>query len=552
MKKYDLKNNHKVGVYLRISRKDKYRHEENESIENQRDDIEYFLEERPEFIKVREYIDDGKTGQNYNRADFVQLEKDLRKGIIDTIITKDLSRLGRDHIKTGQYVQVDWIKQGIRYIAVEDEIDTAVPRDQEKLIDLLASNDKWSATTSKKVRRAKEIRAKKGSYQGFVAPYGYKKVKSSEIDEDNIKRTKTILVEDEKVSQNVKDIFYWYVIENIGTAEIARRLNSKNIIAPCKYMDIGCYRNEKHDGTWSVQSIITILKNEVYIGNMVSMKTRKLSYKTKDVRKTEKEEQIKVCNTHIPIIEKEIFEMAQEKMKNNYKPRLRKHDHELKGLVFCQECNGLMTIRSRRMKLLDETEKYYISYGCSVHNGRTHYCSNNACISATKLYNKVIEELKKECSKVIFEKEDLEEVYKAIKKETSKEIEKIQVQIENKNNENKKLETQLDTLYNDKIEGIITTERYIRLSKEKEIIIEKNKLDIDKLNEKLEGEKNNNELSENSINKLVKISKQFLKLERPSKEMLDKLIDKIYFSKNREIKIKYKFKLIQYKSESKK
>lgn len=93
MRKNKLKNNRKCGIYLRISRKDKYRHMENESIENQRDDIDWFLEDNPELIKVREYIDDGKTGQNYNRADFEQLEKDLDKGIIDTIITKDLSRL---------------------------------------------------------------------------------------------------------------------------------------------------------------------------------------------------------------------------------------------------------------------------------------------------------------------------------------------------------------------------------------------------------------------------------------------------------------------------
>lgn len=552
MNKYDLKNNHKVGVYLRISRKDRYRHEENESIENQRDDIEYFLHENPEFIKVREYIDDGKTGQNYDRANFLQLEKDLKKGLIDTVITKDLSRLGRDHIQTGQYVQVDWIKQGIRFIAVEDEIDTALPKDQEKLIDLLASNDKWSATTSKKVRRAREIRAMKGSFQGFTAPYGYKKEKQCWIDDDGNQRTKTILVEDEKVSQNVKDIFNWYVVEDLGTTEIARRLNNKNIIAPCKYKDIGCYRGDKHDGKWSVQSLFNILKNEEYIGNMVSMKTRKISYKTKEMRKTDRNEQIVVCNTHQALVEEEIFKKAQEKLKRNLAPRLRKHDHELKGLVFCGECKGLMTIRTGKFKLKDGTDKYYISYGCSVHNDRKHCCSNNVCMSANKLYNKVVEELKKECNKVIFEEEDLKEVYKVMKKEALKECEKIEKEIETKNNEIERIEQQLDTLYNDKIEGVVTTERYIRISKEKEKIIENNKLEIDQLSEKLEEEKNNNELPENYIKKLVKISKEFLKMEKPSKELIKKLIEKVYLNQDRSIKIKYKFKLIQYETESKK
>jgi len=336
-------NNYKVAKYMRLSRDDGD-DRESESIENQRDILDSYISEHEELEDAGEYVDDGYTGTNFNRPAFKQLIKDIEDGKINCIITKDLSRFGRDHIDTGYYLERYLPANSIRYIAIGDGVDTLNPDGLQFLTFKLSFNDYYAQDISNKIKSVKNRKIEKGEFQGGIAPYGYKK--DTEI--------KNHLVVDEYSAEIVKEIYDMYVNKGKSAIQIADELNNREIEAPCVYLNIPTFmqRESKNPNgyKWLGGQISKILRNEVYIGSVVGRKFQKISHKVDKVRSTKKEEYVIVKNMHEPIIDNLTWSKAQDKLNKHTKVKMVKNEQPLKEFVYCAECGGKSTYRVRTKK----------------------------------------------------------------------------------------------------------------------------------------------------------------------------------------------------------
>lgn len=212
---------YKVAKYIRLSDEDRDK-KESESVENQRDLIDNFIKKHEDLEDAGEYVDDGYTGGNYDRPKFKKMINDIESGKINCIITKDLSRFGRDHIDTGYYLERYLPKKNVRYISIGDGIDTKDSRGLQFLTFKLSFNDYYIQDISKKIKSVKKRKMIKGEYQAGIAVYGYKK-------DPNIKNH---LIIDKKVYRIVQEIFDMYGNQGMSTVKIADELNKRNITPP--------------------------------------------------------------------------------------------------------------------------------------------------------------------------------------------------------------------------------------------------------------------------------------------------------------------------------
>ena len=253
----------KVGLYIRLSREDGDK-EESSSITNQREILKRFVNENENFFIIKEYVDDGCTGTNFNRPSFKEMIKDIEKGIIDTVITKDLSRLGRDYIDTGYYLQRYFPEHQVRYIALLDNIDTMEDAGMSDIAPFKSIiNDMYVKDISKKIRSSLTERRKAGNFLGVTAPYGY----------DKESENKYHLVVNKKEADVVKRVFNLYLQGN-GLTKIAQILTKDGIPVPGESRNIGKTRRTVLYGSWKQTTIRRILENRVYLGDLVQFKRK--------------------------------------------------------------------------------------------------------------------------------------------------------------------------------------------------------------------------------------------------------------------------------------
>ena len=309
-----------IGLYIRLSKEDDNT-QESQSIINQRLYLNNYIK-KFNYENVYEYIDDGYSGTNFNRPGFNQLIKDINNKTIDTIITKDSSRLGRNITWVTFYIEEYFPSKNIRYISIDDNYDS-INQDSvasDMLLFKSLFNDYYCKDISKKIKSSLKIKKIEGKYTGWKAPYGYKRNKEDyhKIEIDN------------NVVDNVKLIFS-LAIKKYNPNKIAEILNQKNIPSPLKYIGL---RNSK----WSSKTIKDILTNETYIGNLVQGKRKKINYKLKKVVQTKKEEWIVIENNHEKIINKETFFQIQDQLKKYKYNRNKKNEDEIINIMYCKEC----------------------------------------------------------------------------------------------------------------------------------------------------------------------------------------------------------------------
>ena len=374
----EVKN--RVAIYCRLS-KDDEQSGDSVSIETQRMMLTKYCEEyRFEVFDI--YIDDGFSGLNFNRPAFKRLLADLENGEFNTVITKDLSRLGRDYIQTGYYIDIFFASKKIRYIAVNDGIDTANDNnDIAPFKNIL--NDMYARDLSRKVKSAKRQRAQNGLFIGAQPPFGYR------TDPCN----KNHLIIDIEAADTVK-LIYELCISGHNYSEISRILEERNITNPSAYkVQTGDTRFLKHTLTsgnpykWSYQTVSSILNDPVYMGDMVNHKVEVANYKTKRRISVPKEEQIVVHNTHEPIISRELFAIAREKNQNRRCPN-HSYENAFKGLVCCMECGSemlLITQTQRKQKRL--------IFRCQTHCTEKTVCSHYHSIAYDELLLEVQNQL---------------------------------------------------------------------------------------------------------------------------------------------------------------
>ena len=503
---------YKIAMYTRLSKEDKKQVKiESESIVNQKNLIKNFINNNDELIgsEVVSYSDDGYVGSNFERPAIKQLLEDARKGKIDCIIVKDLSRFGRNYIEVNNYLDKVFPFLNVRFIAINDNYDSKNNKYSTTDLDVSFKNilySYYSKDLSLKVKTGLEIKAKQGNYISSYAPFGYKKNNE----------TKRLEI-DEETAPIVKMIFD-LALKNNNYSEICKVLNDMKIPTKSEFKvknDIRKeYTKKMSNKIWKRNDVRIILNNEVYIGNTITFKQKRLKCGSSKIIKNN--DVLIVENTHEPIISKEIFQRIKPKI------RLRNPNMTPKNIfaykLKCGHCGYSL--------------KYIYLYKDKNVIDKKYYCFSSK--ETDSIYCDSIKLLERELKQIIFE---------SLKKEILLYLEENnKIKDKNKiNNEIKKLEKNYKDLissrrllYEDYISEKITKEDYLKIKKEKEVLINEIKDKIEVLN--------NKSLEDEEIQEEIQIFKKYLKEEKLNKGMLDIFVNKIYIYDENKIKIEWKFK----------
>jgi len=522
---------YKVGIYLRLSREDE-RLGESSSISNQRDLLLNYIRDN-NLLFVDEYVDDGVSGITFDRAGFNRMIKDCESKKINMIITKDTSRLGRDHIEFGFYVERYFPEHNIRYVAVNDGIDTAVNSSaNDMLVFKSAFNDMYVKDISNKLRSSLYTKKRNGQFVGAYAPFGYKK------DKDD----KHKLIIDEEVAPIVRRIFNMFANGN-SLEIICDTLTKEKIKTPSQYKNMNLGQNNIHYGVWATRTVSDILKCPTYIGNLTQGKQKKVNYKSKKRVHNKKSGWIISKNAVPPIIDEHTFNVVQEMFKSNKNRGKRGNGITdnllLRGLIFCKECKHTLGFRANKQNTLKNGEVIRIYGNCNYWAKRK---KQNVCTPHSVKYNiienLVLENLREMCHKYL-DKNNLENILKKSNKIKEKKG-NIKLEIIKLDNLIENINKKIDACYNDKLEGNITLDMYKRTYNNLTLEIKKcnnNKEEYIKVLDSLE----NNNIFDDNYSKKVK---EFLQMKNPSRVLITSLIDKIEIDEENNIDIYYKFKLI--------
>ena len=514
----------KVGMYIRLSREDGDK-QESESIGNQRKIIKRFLEEN-NLNFVDEYVDDGVSGTTFDREGFNRLIRDIENKRINMVVTKDLSRLGRDYIKTGYYLENYFPEKSVRYIAILDGIDTYLDSTNNDISPFKAiMNDMYAKDISKKIKSVFKEKQKSGQFLGSIPPYGYKLSKDE----------KGKLEVDDYSAEIVKQIFQMYS-NGHGSIDIMNYLNKKEILNPSSYHRTK-YK-KKQSSKWNQITILAMLKNQVYIGNTVQNKRRKVSYKSKKVIDNPKDNWIVVENTHEPIIDKQTFEKVQLMIEAKDTSKYTKHEYLFKGLLKCHHCGWNLQIA-----LKGSGRNPYIN--CVGHEKRgKHPISMNYW----KFEESILDVIRTIC-KMYLDENIFLEAYKKYKNGYCELIDGYQKNLSEVESKIQNINSNLDKMYMDKLNDIISTDDYMRFynkfAEEKKHLAEKQYEIKQKIRTIKEKEEENVDKDE-----VKKIINEFLNMKVVDKVLLYRLINYIEIDTDKNIYIHFNFNHLNIISDS--
>lgn len=352
----------RAALYVRLSKEDESEGP-SQSVENQLAMLNAYCREQGLSV-FDHYIDDGWSGTNFDRPAFQRMLADIEAGSVNLVITKDLSRLGRDYIGTGHYMERWFPEHRVRYISLLDGIDTGVESSANDLTPFRAiMNDMYAKDISKKISSVKHDRQRRGLFIGGRAPYGYRLSESE----------KGRLLVDETAAAVVRRCFTLALCGK-SCRQIAQRLNAENIPSPAVYA--GLPRQGR--GLWSGEAVTALLRNEVYAGCMVQARSRRVSYKSKKCVRQARENWIVVPGTHRAIVSRECFDAVARLLDARSATRDRRHPFLLQGLLFCADCGAPLGVIARGNAAGGET-LYHICRAyqrggetrpCSAHNAR--------------------------------------------------------------------------------------------------------------------------------------------------------------------------------------
>ena len=474
-------NLYHAALYIRLSREDGDKFESN-SISNQRELIYNFLKTKPDIEVCSEKVDDGYSGITFDRPAIKELLADIKAGLINCVIVKDLSRFGRNYIETGRYIQQIFPFMGVRFIAINDDFDSASP--SNKLDDIILPfknlmNDSYCRDISIKVRSQIEIHQKNGDFIGSFPVYGYIRSK-----EDKHK-----LVIDEVPAQTVKDIFRLRMM-GYNNKKIAEHLNGLGVPSPMEYKALlnwayttsfKLYPRAK----WSQTAVDRILKNEIYTGVMLQGKETTPNYKIKKRVKIPKEKWFRVENTHEAIIPKEDFEVVQKLMLCDTRTSPEKSKLYLfSGFLCCGGCGSNMV-----RKVIKANAKTYSYYICSKNKENKNQCSSHR-VNENQLTNAILF-LLREHTCTIFSLEDiLNDIDKLPLKQ--EEVERLEEHLRKKRDELTKYHKLRISLYEDYKENILTKVEFVEMKENFDLLYKETEeiiLNIEKNIERLKKDK---------------------------------------------------------------
>ncbi len=521
---------YKPGLYVRLSKEDGDKLE-SESITNQRNILERFCKDNS-LEDYKEFVDDGFSGLTFDRPAFNRLKKEIEENKINMVIVKDLSRLGRDYSEVGKYIERYFPEHNVRFIAIYDEVDTITETDD--MLPLKAVlNDLYCKDTSRKFRAMLYNKKKDGMYICVEAPYGYSK--------DPNKKGHLIINEEE--SKIVKSIFEMY-LKGKGTYQIATKLNEENIPVPSTNRK-NCTSVTKK---WYTEMIRKILRSEVYVGDTVLGKTKKMNYKSKKIIYLPKEEWIITRDTHDAIISRKDFEIVNKRLNSNKTTKINKYEYLLRGIVKCRDCGCSITWLTKKDNYKGKItiRKYGICPTASKKVG-VKKCTKKY-YNYNLLEERIILEIKKVINKYL-NNIDLKSVNRKNQEILNKKsedyknrIRKLELEIDNFNKK-------IDKAYIDKLDNVISQDDYDRVS---HLLVERRN-NIKEVLKEIKDEYQRIYMDENikfDYKTLTEFLKNFDILNNITREDIDRIVDKIYVDKEKNIEIIFNFKELNLISEN--
>lgn len=355
-----------TALYERLSRDDELQGESN-SITNQKQLLENYATQNG-YSHIRHFTDDGVSGTTFDRKGFKAMVEKVEAGKVGVVIVKDMSRFGRDYLKVGFYTEVMFKEKGVRFIAINNGIDSENQQDSDFTPFLNIMNEWYARDASRKIRAVFKARMQEGKRVSPSVPYGYLR-----DPEDKQK-----LIIDEEPASVVRRI-YQMVIEGKGVTAIANTLTAEKVLIPSAYARIHCPENDHSKGfaspyLWSATAVACILQKQEYMGHTVLGKTISVSYKTKKRRKANPDELMIFKNTHPAIVDEETWNLAQKLRKTVRRPSYDRLPHPLTGLVYCADCGSKMTHRqpSPTKKVKYDADNSYV---CGSYRQLTRDCT---------------------------------------------------------------------------------------------------------------------------------------------------------------------------------
>ena len=501
-----------AALYMRLSRDDET-YGDSVSIETQRKLLRQYAQEN--HIPVYgEYVDDGWSGTNFDRPDFQRLMTDVDAGKVNCIIVKDMSRFGREYIKTGYYLEIDFPSRGIRFIAVNDNEDT-----DNGLSDFAPFkslfNDFYAKDTSRKIKAAFSAKNRAGEYITTFAPIGYKK------DPD----VKNHLIIDEETRWIVERMFT-LAANGYGAYRICHTFFDEKVPTPAwlHYKRSGDFANifdgepEEKRYSWTVPEVKKILANEVYLGNTVYGKCKKISYKSKKRVGVPKEDWQIVPNTHDPIVSSDLFNRAQEQIAKRRRQSKGGTTQIFSGLLRCADCGWILSYGINRCH--KNHDEYYRCRKYAEHIGlcTMHY------IRYDVLYSYVLSRLQYWISAVNQDEAAIVEYLKQSNdKDSTAASNRAVVELKSAEKRLKKLDDMLAKIYEDRLSEAITERNFSMLSQKYQKEQEELTAKIDTLTAQL----NEVKKQTNNIEMWVDTVKQYSSPTELTAELLNSLIENI-------------------------
>ena len=494
-----------TALYCRLSQDDG-REGESNSIVNQKEYLMKYAKEHG-FANPKFYVDDGYTGTNFDRPSFKEMSADIEKGLVKTVIVKDLSRFGRNYIEVGSYSEIIYPEAGVRFIAIMDNVDTGSLESNEFAAFTNLFNEWYPKSTSKKVKEVKKAKGLAGEHLG-PPPYGYLRNPDD----------KTRWLVDEEAAAVVRRIFS-LCMQGKGISAIADILWEDKVLTPSAYkaskgLEAAIVSGNPYN--WESTTVALILENVAYIGVTENFKSTRLGFKSKKRIPTAKEMRTHIENAHTPIIDRELWDKVQMIRINKRRPTKNGATSIFTGLLECADCGTKLSLRS---------SKSYLYFRCSKYKGnsRSGVCTQHY-VREDALYQLVLKQLQHFLSYLQqFERVFIRQQIDTTLAERRYELSAKQKQIEKDEKRMEELDRLFRKIYEDNVNGKLNDERFYKLSDGYEAEQEQLKHEI----ETLKAEVSEADTEATNVSKLIAITKKYTRIDELTPEILNTFVDKI-------------------------
>ena len=505
-----------TALYERLSRDDEQAGESN-SIQNQKMYLEEYARQKG-LRNIRHFSDDGYSGTNFNRPGFTALLEEIEAGRVETLVVKDLSRFGRNYLQVGYYTEVVFPKKGVRFIAINNSVDSANPTDNDLTPFLNIMNEWYAKDTSNKIKAVFKSRMQKGLRCSGSIPYGYKRTKDD----------KQQLYVDEPAAEVVRRIFRM-ACQGIGTTTIAEILTAEQVLIPSAYTaktsPENCRNKDYADPyRWSATTVGYILDRQEYLGHTVLGKSICENFKTKQRRAATPEELMIFPDTHEAIIDQDTWDIAQ-KLRVRAKPRAANgtYSHRLSGMIYCADCGSRMGFISPEAR---QSGKHYDSdsaFQCGNYRNQNNECVSHF-IKTSALEAAILQAIKAVSQYVIENEAEFISQLKTVWNESkSKSANNGQQEIDEAKKRMAELDAKIQKLYDSAISGLLPerqAQRMIQQYDEEQLMLEKRV-------EELQGQIQEEEVEKIDTNRFIALVNKYRNCEELTDTMLYAFIDRV-------------------------